>query len=91
MCLNQFTKMQEVINSSSALLHSEFYNSGWLLTTLASSFLLSHEQGYHITPNLLTDLLIMCHIAQLILFTELWLITRMKRDTCSEIHHYIDI
>jgi len=34
---------------------------------------------------------IRCPSAQLILFTELWLIIRMKRDTSSEIHHYIDM
>lgn len=74
-----------------ALLHLEFYNSGCLLTTLASTFLLPHKWDYHITSNLLSDLFIRCRNAQLILFTELWLIIRMKRDTSSEIHHYIDI
>jgi len=74
-----------------ALHHSEFYNSGWLLTTPAFFFLLPHKWDYHIISNLLSDLLIRCPSAQLILFTEPCIIIRMKRDTSSEIHHYIDM
>jgi hypothetical protein len=74
-----------------ALLHSEFYNSRWLWIIPASSFPLPHKRDCYTTWNLLSDLFVRFPSAQLILFTELWLIIRITRDNFSEIHCLIEI